>query len=189
MPEAPAATPVLSTIRMSAPLPLPRARSSRARWYPVLRPWTPAPTIRYLVWGGRVIVASLRVRRALQLGGVVAVVPPEAGISSEGIVLRHIRRVPAGLGTAPQRFRHRPHVVRRAAAADPNVADPEVVGRSGKRRHFVAGARERIEGNGERARRRQAVTGRVAQRLKRRGLRCRPVWHGQPGDVTRDGVA
>src|SRR6476661_2720650 len=46
MPDAPAATPVLSTTRTSSP--------AFARCHAVDRPWTPAPTTRCLTEGGRV---------------------------------------------------------------------------------------------------------------------------------------
>src|SRR3954454_18496943 len=45
MPEAPAATPVLSTTRTSSP--------ARARCHAVERPWTPAPMTRCLARAGR----------------------------------------------------------------------------------------------------------------------------------------
>src|SRR5215471_14719164 len=55
MPEAPAPMLVLSMTRMSLPLPRPDLRSASPRCQAVLRPWMPAPMIRYLTWVGMAI--------------------------------------------------------------------------------------------------------------------------------------
>src|SRR5919106_4495002 len=64
MPEAPAAMPVLSTTRTSAPLPRPFALSASARWYALLKPCTPAPITKYFTPVGSAIPAPLASRRA-----------------------------------------------------------------------------------------------------------------------------
>src|SRR4029078_5967732 len=59
IPEAPAATAVLSTTRMSAPEPLPAAFKLCARWKAVLSLWMPAPMMAYFVALGTAIPTLL----------------------------------------------------------------------------------------------------------------------------------
>ena len=72
---------------------------------------------------------------------------------------------------------HGPHVVGGAAAADPDVARPQVGCRPGEIGHLETGVRERLQLDGERA----ATVG-VGQRLERRGGRVRPEGHRLRGD-------
>src|SRR4029079_1998842 len=68
IPEAPAATAVLSTTRMSAPEPLPAAFKLCARWKAVLSAWMPAPMMAYFVPLGTAIPAHAPFSLPVQCG-------------------------------------------------------------------------------------------------------------------------
>src|SRR5919106_350109 len=75
MPEAPAAMPVLSTTRTSAPLPRPFALSASARWYALLRPCTPAPITTYFTPLGSAIRCPCFAPSALSPPALIADAP------------------------------------------------------------------------------------------------------------------
>src|SRR5437773_11893893 len=71
MPDAPAPGSLFSSTTTSAPEPVPRVRSSFARWYAVERPWIPAPTTTYREAVGTVMSMGRRFP-ALELGRLPA---------------------------------------------------------------------------------------------------------------------
>src|SRR5215216_1703267 len=163
-PVLPRETPPPTRARSRTTTSAPRRRSSQAH----ARPTTPAPTT-----ATRGSLSSvLPVHEPLRL---------LADVLPEDRMLRHVGRVAAGRNRPAEALGHRADEVRRAAAAEADVADAEVARRGGELGQLEAVALERLERDREAA---HAVG--VLERLEVGLLGRRPVRHGLRGDVAVD---
>src|SRR5690349_3811726 len=86
----------------------------------------------------------------LEMTRVFLVLLLQAGVRAEVGVLGHVGGVPAGRRRLANRLGQAPDVVRSGAAADAEIAYPQVVGRFAEFGHFVAATGEGIERRGKR---------------------------------------
>src|SRR5712691_8995357 len=104
--------------------------------------------------------------RALQPRAVLGVRLAEALMRAEDVMFAHVLGVAARRRLAAERLGHGADVVRAGAAADAEIAHPELVGLLGERGDLPAVAGEGIEAGGKRLLARQAVAMRVGERLE-----------------------